>query len=69
MVHRVALADRRETVFKQISGPVSSLRGDKVLSEVCSYIPYDAIMELSREERLQFMNDSIVDAYAEFLEE
>jgi len=36
---------------------------------VCSYISYDSVFKLSREEKLKHMNDTIVDDYSEYNEE
>ncbi len=68
-IHIVAPPERREAVFKQITRPVFSLIGERPLSEVCSYISYDSVIELSKEKRLKFMNDTILDEYSEFFEE
>lgn len=68
-IHIVAPSERREAVFKQITRPVFSLIGERPLSEVCSYISYDSIMELVKEERLKYMNDTVLDEYSEFSEE
>ncbi|MCX7919159.1 MAG: hypothetical protein N3A72_06035 [bacterium] len=68
-IHIVAPSERKEAVFRQITRPVFSLIGENSLSEVCSYISYDSIIELAQEERLEFMNDTIVDEYSEFFGE
>ena len=68
-IHIVAPAERRDAVFKQITRPIFALIGEKPLSEVCSYIPYDSIFELSKEKRLEHMNDTIIDAYSEYAED
>jgi hypothetical protein len=39
------------------------------LSELCLYISYDSIYELAKENRLEYMTDSILDEYSEFAEE
>jgi len=39
------------------------------LSELCSFISYDSIIELSKEKRLEHMTDTIIDEYSEFAEE
>ncbi|MCS7201108.1 MAG: hypothetical protein NZ822_03105 [Patescibacteria group bacterium] len=65
-IHIVAPSHRREAVFNQITRPVFSLIGETPLSEICSYISYDSIIELAKEKRLELMNDAIVDQYSEF---
>ncbi len=67
-IHIVASTERKSAVFKQITRPVFSLIGEKPFSEVCSYISYDSILELSKEKKLEFMNDTIVDEYSELAE-
>jgi len=68
-IHIVAPAERRDAVFKQITRPIFALIGEKPLSEVCSYISYDSIFELSKEKRLEHMNDTIIDEYSEYAED
>lgn len=68
-IHIVAPTERREAVFKQISRPVFALIGEKPLSEVCSYISYDSILELYDEKNLEHMNDTIIEEYSEFFDE
>ncbi len=68
-IHIVAPTSRRELVVKQINRPVFAVMEKGPLSELCSFISYDALEELSTEERLEHMTDSIVDEYAEFSEE
>jgi len=68
-IHIVAPNERRDVVFSQINRPVFADIAGKQLSEVCSYISYDSVFELGREKKLKHMNDTIVDAYSEFVEE
>lgn len=68
-IHLVAPANRRTEVFKQISRPIFSVMENGPLSELCSYISYDSIYDLSKERRLQHMTDTIIDEYSEYLEE
>lgn len=68
-IHIVAPADRRDEVFKQISRPVFSVMEKGPLSELCSYISYYSVYELSKERQLEFMKDTIVDEYSEYFED
>jgi hypothetical protein len=68
-IHIVAPNERRAVVFSQINRPVFADIAGKQLSEVCSYISYDSVFKLSREEKLKHMNDTIVDDYSEYNEE
>ncbi|MDD5552241.1 MAG: hypothetical protein PHI88_03745, partial [Candidatus Pacebacteria bacterium] len=67
-IHIVAPISRRELFVKQINRPVFSVMEKGPLSELCSFISYDSLEELSAEERLEYMTDSIVDEYSEFSE-
>ncbi|MFZ6022312.1 MAG: EVE domain-containing protein [Patescibacteria group bacterium] len=66
-IHIVAPDERRDSVFMQINRPVFADIGGKQLADVCSYIPYSSISELSEEPKLKFMNHSIVDNYSQYL--
>jgi hypothetical protein len=68
-IHIVAPQERRDSVFKQISRPVFAVMEKGPLSELCSYISFDSIFELSKEKRLEHMTDTIIDEYTEFAEE
>lgn len=68
-IHLVAPSSRRNEVFKQIARPVFQVMDGGPLSELCSYISYDSIYELSKEHRLEHMTDTIIDEYSEYIEE
>jgi hypothetical protein len=68
-IHIVAPADRRDEVFKQISRPVFSVMEKGPLAEICTYISYNSIDDLSKERQLEFMKDTIVDQYTEYFED
>lgn len=68
-IHLVAPTNRRDEVFKQISRPVFSVMENGPLSELCSYVSYDSVYELSKERRLEYMTDTIIDEYSEYLED
>lgn len=68
-IHIVAPTERSDAVFKQINRPVFADIGGRQLSEVCSYISYDQIFELSKEKQLKYMTDTIIDEYSQYIEE
>ena len=68
-IHLVAPLIRRDAVFKQITRPVFAVMEKGPLSEFCSFISYDSILDLSKEKRLEHMTDTILDEYTEFAEE
>ena len=68
-IHLVVPTNRRDEVFKQISRPVFSVMENGPLSELCSYVSYDSVYELSKERRLEHMTDTIIDEYSEYLED
>jgi len=68
-IHLVAPTNRRDEVFKQISRPVFSVMENGPLYELCSYVSYDSVYELSKERRLEHMTDTIIDEYYEYLED
>lgn len=68
-IHIVAPDIRRESVFQQITRPVFAVMEKGPLAELCSYISYESIFELSKEKRLEHMTDTILDEYSEFSEE
>jgi hypothetical protein len=63
--HIVAPGERKEKVIQEIQRPVFSLLDRGPLSESCTFISYDAIIELSKEKRLEYMNDGVLDEYVE----
>jgi hypothetical protein len=68
-IHIVAPVNRRDEVFKQISRPVFSVMERGPLSELCSYISYDSVYQLSKEQQLENMKDTIIDEFSEYLED
>lgn len=68
-IHIVAPENRRESVFQQITRPVFAVMEKGPLSEICSYISYDSIIQISKEDKLKHMTDTIVDDYIEFAED
>lgn len=68
-IHIAAPSERRDLFFTQINRPVFADIGGRQLSEVCSYIAYESIFELSKEKRLKHMTDSIIDEYSQYVDE
>jgi hypothetical protein len=68
-IHIVAPNERRAVVLSQINRPVFADIGGRQLSEICSYISYDSVLELAHEKKLKHMNDTIIDDYTEHVEE
>ena len=67
-LHIVAPPDKRERVLREIRRPVFSLLDRGPLYEQCSFLPYDSIDQLSEEQHLAHMSDSIIVEYEEFTE-
>ncbi len=63
--HIVAPSERREKVYQEITRPVFALLERGPLTQACTYLPYEAIEELSNERHLEHMSDSVLDEYAE----
>lgn len=61
----VAPAERRGEVFQELTRPVFSLLGSKPLSEVCTFIAYDALIELSKTRNLEYLRPEVLDEYSE----
>jgi hypothetical protein len=68
-LHIVAPAERREKVLREIKRPVFSLLDRGPLYESCSYLPYEAIDDISKIKFLEHMSDSIVEEYEEFAQD
>jgi hypothetical protein len=64
-LHIVAPIERRDKVFQEITRPVFSLLDKGPLSEICTFISYDSLKELSKDRHIQHMSDSVLDEYAE----
>lgn len=54
-------------VFQEILRPVFSLLEAGPLSECCSFISYDGILELSRNPHLGHLTDSVLGEYEQFV--
>lgn len=68
-LHIVAPDEKREKVLREIKRPVFSLLERGPLYEMCSFIPYSSIEELSKLPHLAHMSESIIKEYEEFSED
>lgn len=70
-LHIVAPISRRDKVLQEIQRPVFSLLGSRPLSESCTYLSYDSVIELSHQKHLAHLSDSVLDEYVldEYAEE
>ena len=64
-LHIVAPYSRKEKVMQEIQRPVFSLLERAPLSEICSFISYDSVRELSDTQHLSHLSDSVLEEYAE----
>lgn len=67
--HIVAPLQRRSKVLQEIARPVFALLERGPLSESCTYISYDTVSELVQDKNLEYMNDTILEKYAEYAED
>lgn len=67
--HIVAPIERKDKVLQEISRPVFAFLDKGPLSESCSFISYDSVIELSKEKRLEYMNDIVLEEYVEIAED
>lgn len=67
--HIVAPPERKEKVLQEITRPVFAFLEKGPLSESCTFISYESVMELSKERRLEHMADTVLDEYTEYAEE
>lgn len=67
--HIVAPIQRRSKVLQEIARPVFALLERGPLSESCTYISYDTVSELLNDKNLEYMNDNILEKYAEYAED
>ncbi len=64
-LHIVAPTERKEKVFEEIKRPVFSLLEGGPLSNLCSYLSYENITEISKDPHLKHLNDSVLEDFAE----
>ena len=68
-LHIVAPIARREKVFSEIKRPVFSLLEGHALSEICSFLSYDSVLDLHEHQHLEYLPDRVLDDYEEKAEE
>ncbi|MBI4828865.1 MAG: hypothetical protein HY804_08660 [Nitrospinae bacterium] len=68
-LHIVAPQARREKVFQELQRPVFSLLDRGPLSEICTYLSYDSVRELSNQPHLSYLSDGVVEEYEEIADE
>ena len=68
-LHIVAPPERREKVFEELRRPVFSLLERGPLAELCTYLSYKGLDELTALPNVRHMRDSVIDEYAEEPEE
>lgn len=64
-LHIVAPEERKDKVFQEIRRPVFSLLDRGPLSESCTFLSYDALVELGQLPHLHYLSHEIVDEYTE----
>lgn len=64
-LHIVAPFERKDRVMREIQRPVFSLLDRAPLSEICTFISYDSVHELSEERYLSHMSDAVLEEYTE----
>lgn len=64
-LHIVAPDERRGKVFEEIQRPVFSLLEKGPLSELCTFLSYQSVTELSTLKHLSHVTDSILEEYVE----
>jgi hypothetical protein len=67
--HIIAPMERKEKVLQEISRPVFAFLEKGPLSEACTFVSYESVVELSKEKRLEYMTDAVLEEYAEYAEE
>ncbi len=68
-IHIVAPLDRKDKVIAEITRPAFADINGKHLSDVCTYLTYDQVIELSKNPQLKNIKDTILDDIAQYAEE
>lgn len=68
-LHIVAPQARREKVFQELQRPVFSLLDRGPLSDICTYLSYDSVRELSNQPHLSYLSDGVVEEYEKIADE
>lgn len=64
-LHIVAPEQRRDKVLDEIQRPVFALLDKGPLANSCTFLSYDALEELHKQEHLAHMSDSVIEEYEE----
>ncbi len=64
-LHIVAPAEKQEKVLQEIRRPVFSLLEGRALSEMCSYLSYDDIKDISELKHLGHLSGEVIEDYEE----
>ena len=67
-LHIVAPAEKREKVLQEIQRPVFSLLEGRALAEMCTYLSYDNVIEISELKHLAHLSDKVIEEYEESAE-
>lgn len=62
-LHIVAPVEKRDKVLQEIRRPVFSLLEGRALAEMCSYLSYDKIKELSELKHIAHLSDTVIDEF------
>lgn len=64
-LHIVAPAEKRDKVLQEIRRPVFSLLEGRALAEMCTYLSYDNIKDISELKHLEHLSDKVIENYEE----
>lgn len=64
-LHIVAPAEKREKVMQEIQRPVFTLLEGRALSEMCTYLSYDSVRNISELKHLAHLSDRVFEDYEE----
>jgi hypothetical protein len=67
-LHIVAPLTRREKVFEEIQRPIFSIFERRALRDLCTFISYDKVRELSEEKHLSYLSDGVIEEFEEAVE-
>jgi hypothetical protein len=68
-LHIVAPEERRKKVFQELLRPAFSIFPQGPLHTLCSYLPYENIIELAANPDLEYMKHDVLDKYEELANE
>lgn len=64
-LHIVAPSEKRDKVLSEIQRPVFSLLEGRALSEMCTYLSYESIRDISNLKHLSHLSDKVIEDYSE----